>query len=231
MKTFRWVAIAGTVLATAAIIFALRGGWTGGKGAENESVILPQAVSYDSNILQLPVDITNLDELSFLTEAEKDQLRKDESELRPIYEKLEEFRKKSQSARDEILEKHRALFDREEELLRQGDPIREKIIAEFPNDPITPDNWREYIQVSKVLTEEEKKKMLEWEDELERLDRKVQKVLDEADAASLPYDTEWDVYDKKAIDIFERSRSLYEKIDHYYRNVDYSNPADSSTEE
>lgn len=232
MKPFKPVAAVGTILAVAAIVFALRGGRKGHNDADGITGIPFQTASYDSHMLQPEGIDPYLEDLSFLTEEEKTQLRKDEEELRPIYEKMDELGEKSRSAREAVLEKHQALFDREEELLSQGDPLREKIIAEFPNNLITPDNWREYIQASKVLTEEEKKKMLQWEDELERLDQELQQVYEEADAAAVPYDSEWEEYNKKANDIYERSQSIHQKI--YENDVEsggYTIPATPSTEQ
>lgn len=212
MKKFKLVTIAGTIIAVTAILFALRGGRKGRTDLDKQTGIPFQATSYDSQMLQPEGIGPYLGDLSFLTEEEKAQLLRDEEELRPIFEKMAEIGEKIQTIRDSMLDKNRELLDREEELLSQGSELRDRIVAEFPTDQITAENWRKYIKLSKTLNEEERKKMLRLEDELEELDGKLQEVYDEVDRVVAPHEAEWEEYNKKANDIYERSRSIYDKI-------------------
>lgn len=230
MKKFKLVTIAGTIIAVTAILFALRGGRKGRTDLDKQTGIPFQATSYDSQMLQQEGIEPYLGDLSFLTEDEKAQLLRDEEELRPIFKKMTEIEEKIQSLRDSVLDKNRDLLDREEELLSQGNDLRDRIVAEFPTDQITTENWRKYIEASKTLNEEEKQKMLRLEDELEVLDEKLQQVYDEVDRAVAPHEAEWEEYNKKANDIYERSRSIHDKI--YENNVEskgFQAPSLSST--
>lgn len=218
MKKFKLVTIAGTIIAVTAILFALRGGRKGRTDLDKQTGIPFQATSYDSQMLQQEGIEPYLGDLSFLTEDEKAQLLRDEEELRPIFKKMTEIEEKIQSLRDSVLDKNRDLLDREEELLSQGNDLRDRIVAEFPTDQITTENWRKYIKASKTLNEEERKKLLQLEDELEELDGNLQQVYDEVDRVVAPYEAEWEEYDKKVNDIYERSRRIHDKI--YENNVE-----------
>ncbi len=216
MKKFQVVAAIGTVIAAAAIVFAFRGGWKGRTDAEKGVPL--QATTYDSAMSQSEGIGPYLCDLSFLTEDEKAQLFRDEEELRPILVKMSELSKKIQSVQDSVLDKHRDLFEKEEELISQGSDLRDRVTEEFSEEPITTENWRKFIEASKTLNEEEKQKLLRLEDELEELDGKLQRVYEEADRAVEPYDSELEECDRKRSEIYERSRSIYDKI--YDNNVE-----------
>lgn len=169
------------------------------------------AVLYDQNMSQSPGIEEYLEELDFLTEAEKKQLVEDEKEARPLLDKAEKLMKEAEEKREKILSGN-PIVKEYNDLMMQNQDLWVKMGENETEEQAGMEDSRAYIKASTVLTEEERKKLLEIEDRLDALESEMKKANEEADKATEDLVTEARKYYEQADAVHEKSREIWDKI-------------------
>ncbi|MDO4720031.1 MAG: hypothetical protein Q4A78_05160 [Peptostreptococcaceae bacterium] len=187
-------------------------GLAGLLGGSADAYGRPGVLTYDLDMLKTPSIEEFIEDWDFLTEREKSRLLLDEKQAAPLYEKAEKIYKKIDEISEKIFAKHQKLFQQYDELLNRNQELWKKMVKNETVEQQKTEDSRSYIKASKVLTEKEKKKLLEVEDQLEALNKKIDKVYDEIDKATAKLAAEAEEYEKQAEAIHEKSKSIWDKI-------------------
>lgn len=172
----------------------------------------PAILTYDLDMLKTPSIEDFIGEWKFLTESEKNQLLQDEKQAAPLYEKAGKIYEKIDEISEKIFAKHQELFDRYDELLNRNQELWQKMVKNETAEQENTEDSRSYIKASKVITEEEKKILLEVEDQIDALNEKIDAIYEEIDKATAELAAEAEEYEKQAEAIHEKSRNIWDKI-------------------
>ncbi|MDO4719321.1 MAG: hypothetical protein Q4A78_01535 [Peptostreptococcaceae bacterium] len=198
------------ILAAGVLIISLCACGAKPKGEESAEPA-GNAVSYGQNMSRSPGIEEYLEELDFLTEAEKKQLIEDEKEAGPFLDKAEELMREAGEKREKILSENPAVKEYNDLMMKNQD-LWSKIWENETQEQTDMKDIREYIQASPALTEDEKKILLEAEDRLDALESEMKKANEEADKATEDLVTEARKYYEQADAVHEKSREIWDKI-------------------
>lgn len=161
-------------------------------------------------------------QLPFLTEEEKKALLDEEVEWKAEIAKFDEQVKKNEEIRQQYMEKHRDLFDRVNEIETRHGEIRRKMEEGFRKElrGMSREHFfrerykseEDWIRESDVLSEEEKKLLLEDLAILRELGSKESEVNDEIEKITVPIHELKEQLYRRLEEIHTKNRTIWEKI-------------------
>lgn len=170
-----------------------------------------QSAAVDGKMMQRESIKDYFDQLSFLTEDEKQQLLKEEEESKPFWEKLRSIHNEMEKIEESIKDKHATLFEKQQSLMMKNEKIWLKL-SSYGTMEATSEDHKQAINESTDLSEEEKKTLLKDVDELKALDSELEKVIKEIEDATAKLREEAMEYEKKLIDISAKNQEIWNKI-------------------
>lgn len=205
------VAVAvGAMAVTMMISTACQGGEKKPDPKETGSVPA-QSAAIDGKMMQKESIKDYFDQLSFLTEEERQQLLKEEEESKPFWEKLRSIHSQMESIEEGIKEKYASLYEKQQALMMRNEKIWMKLASYGTPEAMSKDH-EQAIQEATDLSEEEKKMLLKDVEELKTLDSELEKANKEIEDATAKLREEAMEYEKKLIEISEQNRAIWNKI-------------------
>lgn len=197
-----------TVLATSLLL--------GGSLLQVNATDKTSAIAYDLRItdqqmFQRPAIEELIASTKTLTQAEKDQLRKDDKELAPLYEKITKLTKEIDEKREQILSKDKT-FQKYEQIIASNQKLWDKLNSNLTEQQAFMSDEKEVIKASKSLTEEEKQILLSEQDKLDALDAKINQLYAKVDEATKTQRAQLDEAFDQIDAVYVKSASIWDKI-------------------
>ncbi len=197
-----------TVLATSLLL--------GGSLLQVNATDKTSAIAYDLRItdqqmFQRPAIEELISSTKTLTQAEKDQLRKDDKELAPLYEKITKLTKEIDEKREQILSKDKT-FQKYEQIIASNQKLWDKLNSNLTEQQAFMSDEKEVIKASKSLTEEEKQILLSEQDKLDALDAKINQLYAKVDEATKTQRAQLDEAFDQIDAVYVKSASIWDKI-------------------
>lgn len=179
--------------------------------SDADTMATQKAITYD-NMLMAP-DIQNyLQDMNYLTEAEKQQLIKDEQEANKYYAQIDKLTSEVDRIADQIFAKHNSLFDEYDALVSKNNELWIKMSDAATDEQLNIEDNIEYINSFSILSAEEKAMLIEQEKSLDAYVEKMDKVYDEVDAATAELNAQIADLFEKAEEIHTKSQAIWDKI-------------------
>ncbi len=197
-----------TVLATSLLL--------GGSLLQVNATDKTSAIAYDLRItdqqmFQRPAIEELISSTKTLTQAEKDQLRKDDKELAPLYEKITKLTKEIDEKREQILSEDKT-FQKYEQSIASNQKLWDKLNSNLTEQQAFMSDEKEVIKASKALTEEEKQILLSEQDKLDALDAKINQLYAKVDEATKTQRAQLDEAFDQIDAVYVKSASIWDKI-------------------
>lgn len=183
-----------------------------GGNEKSENVFGRRMSSYDQKMLLAPENIEDyVRDMSFLTEEEKARLIQDEKDTLPIYQEIEKIQEDVAKIEQKILDKHQDVLSNYESVMSEHEELWKKLINEEIAQEST-EGTDSLIRASQVLTEGEKQLLLDQEQRLAQLDKKLDVIYQEVDEATKGLSEQMQSLYDKADEIHKKSDAIWDKI-------------------
>lgn len=150
--------------------------------------------------------------LNFLTQSEKEQLLKTYEQTKPLYEDIDKIYDEIDSISDRHLDSSEDLYKEIDEIYSKRSELWDKLFDHANDEQNMIEDDKEFIRASGVLTEEEKKSLIEDQEEMDKIYMRMDERYEDLQRETEPLYAQVEGIYKQISDLDANDETLWEKI-------------------
>lgn len=160
-----------------------------------------------------PFDLEKyISNLSFLTQSEKEQLLKTYEQTKPLYDDIDKIYDEIDSISDRHLDSSEDLYKEIDEIYSKRSELWDKLFDHANDEQNMIEDDKEFIRASGALTEEEKKSLIEDQEEMDKIYMRMDERYEELQRETDPLYAKVEGIYKQISDLDANDETLWQKI-------------------